>query len=617
MADSNLNLSVTLTGADQAVAATQTLSAGVRKVKIAVDEHTEALKKHDAARKKEIEYQQWWSNQLGKQEAAQKKVTESQEKANAALNKSQTATGNSAMGLLFLSQAIEDVQYGFGAVLNNIPLIIMSMGGSAGLAGAASIAAVGLYQVGKNMDLFGTQAKEAAKSASELAEQKTRTAESSKKLLAAQQAELAALREIEQYLTTVNRRYEENIALIQQAADEKQRAADRDAGIYDESANLALAEIQLRKTRGDITQEQADAETAQLRIAAIERKKADEELKARIEIEKQAATATEARTKAQQAYAKASELDVKSAGLLTEKERELLKQQKSAAFQQSVNLEAEKQAFEPSSWDKLKGGFGAAGLWITTPGGVTPEIMAKAEADYQQNRMAFLNKEQARLRELQIEADRKLQEDKAARERTGVSDAEKLQEQVNAAKQAEADALKTEAKAKQDISRVNEDIAAKKQILDTQAATIRVNTQIQALELQKQRQEEALRAQQKAQQEQDDAARLAERFSDQGRGLLQFARNVADGDAGTGRIIAGQRTRANDNAIDGSVRALAAEAARAGADGFSEAELNALLKQTSESMRRLVNVNHATKKFMEDMNEKIQEMLATHNNNRR
>jgi hypothetical protein len=53
------------------------------------------------------------------------------------------SANRSAMGFLFLSQAIEDAQYGFSAVVNNIPMIVMAMGGTAGLAGAVSVLAVG------------------------------------------------------------------------------------------------------------------------------------------------------------------------------------------------------------------------------------------------------------------------------------------------------------------------------------------------------------------------------------------------------------------------------------------------------------------------------------------
>ena len=53
-------------------------------------------------------------------------------------------TRNSATALLTFSQAAEDAQYGIRGVLNNIPGLVMSLGGGAGLAGAVSLAAVGL-----------------------------------------------------------------------------------------------------------------------------------------------------------------------------------------------------------------------------------------------------------------------------------------------------------------------------------------------------------------------------------------------------------------------------------------------------------------------------------------
>ncbi len=47
-----------------------------------------------------------------------------------------------SMGLLTLSQAIDDAQYGFRAIVNNIPQMIYMFGGSAGIAGAVGITAV-------------------------------------------------------------------------------------------------------------------------------------------------------------------------------------------------------------------------------------------------------------------------------------------------------------------------------------------------------------------------------------------------------------------------------------------------------------------------------------------
>lgn len=50
---------------------------------------------------------------------------------------------NAGMGILMLSQGLEDAQYGMRGVLNNIPPMLMAFGMSGGVAGAVSMAAVG------------------------------------------------------------------------------------------------------------------------------------------------------------------------------------------------------------------------------------------------------------------------------------------------------------------------------------------------------------------------------------------------------------------------------------------------------------------------------------------
>lgn len=52
------------------------------------------------------------------------------------------AFGGNAMGLLNLSRAIDDAQYGFRGIVNNIEGVVTGFGLSAGIAGAATIAAV-------------------------------------------------------------------------------------------------------------------------------------------------------------------------------------------------------------------------------------------------------------------------------------------------------------------------------------------------------------------------------------------------------------------------------------------------------------------------------------------
>lgn len=59
------------------------------------------------------------------------------------VTKAGQATGDASRSLLLFSQGFEDAQYGIRGVLNNIPGLVIALGGTAGLAGAISIAAVG------------------------------------------------------------------------------------------------------------------------------------------------------------------------------------------------------------------------------------------------------------------------------------------------------------------------------------------------------------------------------------------------------------------------------------------------------------------------------------------
>ena len=54
---------------------------------------------------------------------------------------------DAAMGLLYLGQTVDDLQYGFRAIVNNIPQIAMAFGAGAGTAGAIGIAAVAVSQL--------------------------------------------------------------------------------------------------------------------------------------------------------------------------------------------------------------------------------------------------------------------------------------------------------------------------------------------------------------------------------------------------------------------------------------------------------------------------------------
>lgn len=111
---------------------------------------------------------------------------------NQAQKHSGDVTRLNALGFLYLSQAIEDAQYGLSSIVNNIPGVVMMMGGGAGLAGAVSIAAVGVNQLARNWD--GLMAALGNPKVETAAERMERLAKATK-LTAAEAKELAAHRE--------------------------------------------------------------------------------------------------------------------------------------------------------------------------------------------------------------------------------------------------------------------------------------------------------------------------------------------------------------------------------------------------------------------------------------
>lgn len=79
--------------------------------------------------------------------AAVERTRKPLEKMPEANNQVRVSSRNTSMALLELSRGFEDAQYGIRGVLNNIPSLVLSLGGTAGLAGAISIGAVALSQI--------------------------------------------------------------------------------------------------------------------------------------------------------------------------------------------------------------------------------------------------------------------------------------------------------------------------------------------------------------------------------------------------------------------------------------------------------------------------------------
>jgi hypothetical protein len=83
-------------------------------------------------------------------EIALSKTETQANKAGVAIDKAAKPTRNLGQAGLEASRAIEDLQYGIGGIVNNIPSLVMALGGGAGLTAAISLAAVGVNQLYKN-----------------------------------------------------------------------------------------------------------------------------------------------------------------------------------------------------------------------------------------------------------------------------------------------------------------------------------------------------------------------------------------------------------------------------------------------------------------------------------
>jgi hypothetical protein len=77
------------------------------------------------------------------------------------------STRNMGQAALEASRGLEDLQYGIGGVVNNIPSLVMALGGGMGLTAAISLGAVAVNQLAKNFGAVDPAAKEASQKARE------------------------------------------------------------------------------------------------------------------------------------------------------------------------------------------------------------------------------------------------------------------------------------------------------------------------------------------------------------------------------------------------------------------------------------------------------------------
>lgn len=91
-----------------------------------------------------------WNHLIGTASSASARMAEQQQRVNQLTNQHRT-------GLLELGHALQDATYGLRGVINNVPGIVQGFGGSAKLAGAGILAAVGIDMLMAQKDAFEKQ----------------------------------------------------------------------------------------------------------------------------------------------------------------------------------------------------------------------------------------------------------------------------------------------------------------------------------------------------------------------------------------------------------------------------------------------------------------------------
>ena len=167
-------------------------------------------------------------------ERQQKRNNKAAEQTPVAMNRAGKSQRNMGLAALEASRAVEDMQYGIRGVINNIPQLLLFLGGSAGLTAAISLLVVGLAQL---VPLLG-DSSDAMKANADAADA------AAKRKIKAARAEREAARELESQIArnklTLDQEIESVLKSVR-AIDEQTAARSRAFTAQQQIANVLLS----------------------------------------------------------------------------------------------------------------------------------------------------------------------------------------------------------------------------------------------------------------------------------------------------------------------------------------------------------------------------------------
>jgi len=404
------------------------LGAGLRKTSLATAELAKATTHAKEQAQQFISANAYgkFDDTLAKAHDAMKRTTVSANGTAQATKEVGKANSNSAMGVLALSNAFQDAQYGMAGMINNIPMMVTGMGLGMGVAGAVQAAAVGVQILTKNFDIFGTEAAAAAKEATATANEATALANSTQR--AADAASEAAKKHEE--LSNALKKTEGDYKAVSKASDEAIESAKRLQDIEtkrgDLQSELAMAEIDAMAAGGQISKEDAAARREGVRAQRAARAAALEEkaMEAAAKAEAERAAAAEAAAKEQKKILDEKLKEGSDAGLMTEKQRKAA-QESLEAFEKEADAAKKRAEDEKRSLDLMKAAATSTTYAIGGKGGEMLENSEFGKTRQQRIDIEKANETEQRNRAQQMR--QALIDDAAARARTGAQSKEEFQ----------------------------------------------------------------------------------------------------------------------------------------------------------------------------------------------
>jgi hypothetical protein len=430
MADQNLNIGIKVTadtsGAKEAINANGMYLDSLGRIHDATGKFVKVSKEEREGIKERIKLQEQETGVVGRMTVTTNGAAEAKKRLAQADKDTAKSSTQSAMGFLALSNAIQDVQYGFGGIINNIPGIVSGMGLGMGVAGAAQMAGVAFGILNKNVDLFGTEAAAAAKEATATANEATALANSTQR--AADAAADAAKKYAE--LNAALKKTEADYKAVSTASDEAIESAKRLQDIEtkrgDLQSELAMAEIDAMAAGGQISKEDAAARREGVRAQRAARAAALEEkaMEAAAKAEAERAAAAEAAAKQQKKILEEKLKEGSDAGLMAAGQRKAM-QEALDAFEKEADA-AKKRAAGEEMWLNLA--KTAAATTTYAAGGQGARFVEDTDAGKLARQRVDIEKAkeiEQRNRAQQIR--QALIEDAAARSRTGAQSREEFQ----------------------------------------------------------------------------------------------------------------------------------------------------------------------------------------------